>query len=95
MIERDHNPPLSYGSFVMIWLGLIILTGLTITATAMNLGNFSLVAAVLIASAKASLVVFIFMNLKDEPLIFRLMLGVALVTLASIMVLTFFDTSYR
>jgi cytochrome c oxidase subunit 4 len=94
MQGRKHTL-LPYGSYVMIWFGLLALTALTVTATALQLGGFSVYTAILIALVKATLVAFYFMNLKKEPPVFKWMLLLALVTLAVIMVLTFFDISYR
>ena len=49
------------------WLGLMILTGLTVwTATNLDLGQFNLVLAMVIATAKATLVLTIFMHLAFD-----------------------------
>lgn len=94
-MEDKKHAPLPYGYYVLVWLGLLVLTGLTVTATSMNLGNLSVLAAISIALVKATAVVMIFMNLKQEPLMFKVMLLLALVTLSAIMGITFFDISYR
>jgi len=87
--------PFSDATYIRIWLALLVLTGVTVTATALRLGNFSLMAAIAVALVKASLVVLIFMNIARGHLIFKIMLAVALATLAVIIGLTFFDVAFR
>ncbi len=86
---------LSYGSYVLVWLALVVLTSVTVTIAGMHLGALSIATAIFIALIKGSLVVYYFMNLKNEDVMFRVMLLVALVTLTVIMVFTFFDISFR
>jgi len=51
-------------TYVGIWAALICLTVLTAAASRIELGPFNIVLALLIATAKASLVVLIFMGVK-------------------------------
>lgn len=80
---------------VLVWIGLVVLTGATVTVAGINLGAMNIVAALLIASVKAGLVLAFFMHLKYEEGVFRVMIFVALVTLAIIISLTFADVFYR
>ncbi len=84
-----------YGTFALVWLGLVILTGTTVTVAGINLGTWNILAALIIASVKAGLVLSYFMHLKYEEGIFKVMFLVALVTLAVIVGLTFSDVFYR
>jgi len=86
---------LPYGKFVMVWLGLLALTGLTITAASLQFGKWSVWAAILIATIKGSLVVMIFMNIKYEDRLLKYMLSIAVATLMVIMILTFSDILFR
>ena len=86
---------LSYSLLVMIWFALTALTGVTVTAAGLHLGNASALAAILIAATKGTLVLFYFMNLRNEEMMFKLMLLVALATLTVIMLLTFVDLGFR
>ncbi|MBN2012499.1 cytochrome C oxidase subunit IV family protein [candidate division KSB1 bacterium] len=85
----------SYGTYVLIWFCLIVLTGLTVTVAGTNFGHFSVWMAIIIASVKTLLVLFIFMNLNYEPRLFRNMVLVVVITLTIFIVFTFFDVSYR
>lgn len=84
-----------YGPYIMIWLALLVLTVVTVTVAGMRLGNLSVVTAIAVATVKGSLVLHYFMHLKDESIVFKLMLGLALFTIAGIMLLTFVDFSFR
>jgi cytochrome c oxidase subunit 4 len=89
---RSHVPTRVY---VLVWIGLICLTGLTIKAAQMKMGEWSMVANIAIASAKASLVLWFFMHLKYEKRLFKILLFVPIVTVSIIISLTFFDIWYR
>ena len=84
-----------YSTYLMIWFGLLVLTGVTVTVAGLNLGNLSVLGAILIAAVKSTLVVWFFMHIKYEDRVFKIMLGVAIITLVVIMVLTFVDVSFR
>lgn len=81
--------------FVFVWIALLCLTGLTIKAAQMKMGEWSMVANIAIASTKASLVLWFFMHLKYEKRVFKLMIFVPIITVSIIIVLTFFDIWYR
>lgn len=82
-------------TFVLIWLALLILTALTIGAAELQMGKWSMLANLLIASTKAGLVLWFFMHLKYEPRLFKLLLLVPIGTITIIIGLTFFDIWYR
>ena len=82
-------------TFVLVWIALLILTGVTIKAAQMRMGEWSMLANILIASTKASLVLWFFMHLKYEAKFLRLIFLVPIVTITFIIGLTFFDIWYR
>ena len=94
MDTRDKHI-VSTRTFVAVWIALIALTAITVTVAGMHLGAFSTLTAVLIASAKAGLVLWFFMHLKYEERFFQFLLLVPIVTLAVIIGLTFVDIWYR
>jgi cytochrome c oxidase subunit 4 len=85
----------SAGTYCYIWLSLLLLTVITVSVACLHLGNLSILAAVGIASIKASLVLNIFMNLRYEKRIFKVMVFVAIATLTVFIGLTFIDVLYR
>jgi len=54
----------SVKTFAMIWVSLLILTGITVGASLVDLGPFNIIVALLIASCKATLVVLFFMEAR-------------------------------
>jgi cytochrome c oxidase subunit 4 len=82
-------------TFITVWLALLALTAITVTVAGLHLGAFSTLAAIVIASVKAGLVLWFFMHLKYERLFFKVLLLVPIVTLAVIIGLTFVDVWYR
>ena len=82
-------------TFIFVWIALLILTGVTIKAAQMRMGEWSMLANLLIASTKASLVLWFFMHLKYETKFFRMLFFVPIVTITIIIGLTFFDIWYR
>jgi cytochrome c oxidase subunit 4 len=94
----DHNPKhhiVPYKTFIYVWIALIVLTATTITVAGLHLGRFSTLTALVIASIKASLVLWFFMHLKYEKRVFKILLLVPIATLTFIIGLTFFDIGYR
>ena len=92
-LEPHAIIPLS--RYLTVWIALLLLTALTITVASLHLGAFSVMAAIVIATVKGTLVLMYFMNLKYEERLFRVMLLVAVFTLATILVLTFADVLLR
>ncbi len=94
----EQNQPQYTGhttTYVAVWLSLLALTAITITAAGMHLGTFSTLTALLIASIKAGLVLWFFMHLKYERKLFKIMFLIPIATLTVIIGLTFFDIGYR
>ena len=84
-----------YGMYILVWLGLLALTSITVTVAGIDLGSYTIVVALLIAAVKSALVINIFMHIKfDEP-IFKVFLLLSGFTLVVILALTFFDYSFR
>ncbi|MFH1197326.1 MAG: cytochrome C oxidase subunit IV family protein [bacterium] len=91
--KQSHS--IGYGTYVIVWLALLMFTAITVTVAGIDLGDYTLFVALSIAAVKSALVINIFMHIKfDEP-IFKVFLLVSAVTLLVIFVLTFFDISFR
>jgi cytochrome c oxidase subunit 4 len=94
-MEENDRHIVNTKTFVLVWIALLILTGVTIEAAHLQMGKWSMVANILIASTKASLVLWFFMHLKYEKRIFKLLFLVPIATITIIIGLTFFDIWYR
>ena len=80
---------------MLIWLALLILTQFTVAAAQLHLGTLGIVIAVIVTPVKAALVLFYFMHLRYEHLIFKAMFVFAMLSLVAAIGLTFFDYSFR
>lgn len=94
-IEQQHEAPITYGIYVLVWLALMALTAITAVVAGINLAAFTLVIALLIAAVKSSLVVNVFMHVKYGDRIFKVFLIIAGSTLFVIFFLTFSDVYFR
>jgi cytochrome c oxidase subunit 4 len=94
-MEESKNHITGTKTYVLVWFALLCLTGLTIEAAQLKMGEWSMVANIAIASAKASLVLWFFMHLRQEKRLFKLLIFVPLITISIIIGLTFFDIWYR
>ena len=87
---------MKYRTYVWVWVGLVILTGLTVSMAGMNLGRLSIAMVLAIAAIKSGLVLGYFMHLKYETgLLFKLMIPIVLAALTIFIGLTFTDIAFR
>lgn len=85
----DHVSPVSL--YVTIFFALMILTGVTVAAAFVNLGQFNFAVAMLIAGFKASLVVWYFMHVKYQSHLTKLTVATGLFFLALLLGLSLVD----
>lgn len=91
--STDHGG--GYGQYLLIWVGLLALTALTVSLAGVQLGRWVIITALTIASIKSVLVLQVFMHLRSEERMFRVFVAVAVVTLLIFIVLTFFDYAFH
>ena len=97
-MQDDHENKthvIGYSTYLLVWVSLLAFTSLTVTVAGINLGDYTLFIALLIAAIKSGLVINIFMHIKFEDVVFKLFLLVSGFTLIVIFSLTFFDYLYR
>jgi len=87
----------SYRDHASTFLGLILLTIMTVTVSVFgaDLYTLTVLTALAIASGKAIVVALYFMHLKYDPKIYRAMLGVVLLLFAVFAILTLVDYLIR
>lgn len=85
----------TYRTYIIVWLMLLFLTAATVSVSYMQLGVFNAVAALLIASVKASLVALYFMHLRYEKELVWAFALFPIAFLALIIVGTLTDTLFR
>lgn len=91
--EKHHIVP--YKVYFYILAALLLLTFLSIGITKINLGEYSVLGAMLFATIKSVLVLAWFMHLKfDEPFI-RIMVGFVVMVFIAVIFITFLDYYFR
>jgi len=83
----------SYKFNIGIWVGLILLTIMTVLVSVMgiNLVAFSVITALIIASAKAIVVANYFMHLKYENILLKILFGITMLLFIVFLFLTATD----
>jgi cytochrome c oxidase subunit IV len=89
-----HESSHTYGKYIFVWLALLAFTAITVAVAGVNLGNYSIVLAIVIACIKSYLVLTIFMHLKIEQRAFKIFLFVALFFIFVSFALLFSDYSF-
>jgi len=91
----NHENHISNTTYILVWLGLMVLTSLTVSVAGINLGAYTLLVALTIAAVKVFLVSTIFMHLKFADPIFKIFVAIVVLTLIVIFLLTFLDYFFR
>jgi cytochrome c oxidase subunit IV len=91
--DQNHITPLKI--YLTVAVALLILTGITVRISLINLGGWNLVIALAVASLKATLVALFFMHLLYDKKIYTIIFGVGILVLGIFIALTMFDTLER
>jgi cytochrome c oxidase subunit IV len=90
-----HTHVDSVKTYALVFIALICLTVATTAIAFVDLGAFSVVAALVIAVCKAMLVALFFMHLRHSTILTRLVVLGGLLWLAILLFLTFADYATR
>lgn len=86
----------AYKNYIYVWVALLALTALTVTMADLNLGRVSILVVIAIAAVKSTLVLLFFMHLLTEKrLLLKLLVPIAVCTLAIFIGLTYVDVLNR
>jgi len=88
------HAPVPSATFILVWVGLLILTGITVASSVLFPGKVGIGVAMVVTPVKAALILLWFMHLKYEKPVFKYMFLSAMLILAIVMGLTFFDYSF-
>jgi cytochrome c oxidase subunit 4 len=91
--EKHHIVP--YTTYLLILAGLLVLTGVSVAVTQINLGTVTVTIALLIAAVKSSLVLSIFMHLKFDNKMYAFMAIGVILLIGVLIFITFLDYLYR
>jgi cytochrome c oxidase subunit 4 len=86
----------TYKTYALVWMTLVILTGMTFSVAGMELGGWTVLIALAIAGTKSGLILNYFMHLRSERLlIFRVIIPLVMAVLLVFILLTFSDLAFR
>ncbi len=96
----NANPEIAhrktYQRYIRVWLGLILLTGITASVAGVDLGLWNVLIALAIAGTKSGLVMNYFMHLGSEKMtIFRVIIPLVVAVFVVFIILTFSDEAFR
>jgi cytochrome c oxidase subunit 4 len=94
-MEKGKHHIVKFDTNLWVWTALLVLTIITVAVAGFDLDKLTVVVALLIASAKATIVAMYFMHLKFEGLLIKLMVGAVMLVFLAFIVLTFFDYFFR
>jgi cytochrome c oxidase subunit 4 len=92
---EEHGHIVPYGTFVKVWLCLLVLTAMLVIAGTVFHRTLSVPALLTLTPLKAGLVFYYFMHLKYEKPFLKSMVFIALALLTVFIALLFLDLSYR
>ena len=91
--EKHHVVP--YRVYVVVLLALMALTFSSIGITSIEMGEFTVAAALVFACIKTYLVLIYFMHLKYDKKYIAAMVASVFILFFVVIVITFFDYLYR
>jgi cytochrome c oxidase subunit IV len=89
--EAEHGS----GAYWLVWIALLVLTGITWWTGQMHLAGFALILALIIAITKATLVVLFFMHLWEQKGVNRLTLATSVLFVVVMLLGVFGDVTTR
>ena len=94
-MESGEQHLMSYTTLAMVLAALLLLTGVTVAASSLNLGRFNVPVALGIACTKVTLVLLFFMHLKYEGKAIKLSFISTICFLVIMISFTFWDVAFR
>jgi cytochrome c oxidase subunit 4 len=94
-MENEKHHIIPYKTYLLILAVLLMLTGISVSVTQINLGTLTVTIALLIAAVKSSLVLGIFMHLRFDNKMYSFMAIGGVLLIGVLIFITFLDYLYR
>jgi cytochrome c oxidase subunit IV len=95
MEQEAHGHIISYRTLIGVWLLLLLLTAILVSASSLFHETLSVPAMLILTPVKAGLVFFFFMHLKYEKTFLKALVFLTLGLLTMVIGLLFFDILSR
>ena len=94
-MSQEKHHIVSYTTHGIVLAVLLVLTAVSVAVTSLEMGPLNTLVAMLIAGAKAAVVLIWFMHLKFDNKLYTIFTVLVVVIFLLVMYITFFDYSYR
>ena len=94
MSDTTHHI-VPYRTYALILLLLLVLTATSVAVTQIELTRWATIVALLLASTKSAIVLGIFMHLKFDQTVYKVMAIFVVLVMIAVLVLTFIDYGFR
>jgi cytochrome c oxidase subunit 4 len=94
-MEKEKHHIVPYKVYFYILAALVTFTFMSIGITSINLGEYSVLGAMIFSVLKSLLVLTFFMHLKFDQPILRIMVGFVCLLFFAIIFITFLDYYFR
>jgi cytochrome c oxidase subunit 4 len=91
--DKHHIVP--YRTFILVLAALLVFTFVSIAVTNYELGAFTVLAALLLATAKTILVLVYFMHLKFDVRMFGILVAAVMALIGVVIFITLLDYLFR
>jgi len=95
MSDNHQHHIVSYKTNIIIWIVLLIFTGLTVGAAQLNLQSLTVFTALLLATIKGTVVALYFMHLKFDNKILGFFVIITMIIFSVTLLLVFLDYGNR
>jgi len=94
-MEKEQHKILSYRTYFLVFLGLVVLLFISIAATHIDIGINLVVASMIISILQAALVLSIYMHLRFTSKMYTAMVILVILVYLSVVIITFLDYLFR
>ena len=94
-MSDSAHPIVPYRTYGLILLLLLVLTGFSVAVSQIELSKWSTAMALILASCKSALVLAVFMHLKFDQRIFKVMAILIILLVGVVIGITFLDYAFR
>jgi cytochrome c oxidase subunit 4 len=94
MSDTTHHI-VPYRTYGLILLLLLVLTATSVAVTQIELTRWATIVALLLAATKSAFVLAVFMHLRFDQRVYKVMAIFVVLLITAVIVLTFFDYGFR
>lgn len=94
-MSGEKHTIVSFKTQLWVLFALLIMTGISVAVTRIELGTLTVMVALILATIKSSLVLSYYMHLKFENRLYTFMVVGVILVISAVLFITFLDYLYR